>query len=235
MVMAILKPSQAYSHIATQYDKIYSSHKCEIENEYIRTILKKHNIPDGQVLDLGCGTGNFLDWFPESLFRFEGVDISKEMIKVAEYKYPEGKFYVGDMVNKKFYSGEFDSIISLFGSFSYCLKPEVVIHNSYKSLKKDGNFVIMPLTPKWAYFQSQVSFSEGVISTQLMYTDRIIKKLLNGFTIEKIYGFPIFLDMLSKKYHDSKFICNLLKPIDKFLSTKICNAGAYLIVVARKD
>ena len=78
-------------------------------------------------------------------------------------------------------------------------------------------------------------FSEGVISTQLMYTDRIIKKLLNGFTIEKIYGFPIFLDMLSKKYHDNKFICNLLKPIDKFLSTKICNAGAYLIVVARKD
>ena len=44
-----------------------------------------------------------------------------------------------------------------------------------------------------------------------------------------------FSDMLSKKYHDSKFICNLLKPIDKFLSTKICNAGAYLIVVARKD
>ena len=158
MVMAILKPKQAYSHIATQYDKIYSSHKCEIENEYIRTILKKHNIPDGQILDLGCGTGNFLDWFPQSIFHFEGVDISKEMIKVAEYKYPEGKFYVGDMANKKFYSGDFDSIISLFGSFSYCLKPEVVIHNSYNSLKKNGHFVIMPLTPKWAYFQSQVSF-----------------------------------------------------------------------------
>ena len=103
LVMAILKPQQAYSHIATQYDKIYSSHKCEIENEYIRTILKKNNIPDGQVLDLGCGTGNFLDWFPESFFRFEGVDISKEMINVAEYKYPEGKFSVGDMANKKFY------------------------------------------------------------------------------------------------------------------------------------
>ena len=49
MVMAILKPKQAYSHIATQYDKIYSSYKCEIENQYIRTILKKHKIPDGQV------------------------------------------------------------------------------------------------------------------------------------------------------------------------------------------
>ena len=68
MVMAILKPSQAYSHIATQYDKIYSSHKCEIENKYIRTILKKHNIPDGQVLDLGCGTVIFLIGFLKVYF-----------------------------------------------------------------------------------------------------------------------------------------------------------------------
>ena len=232
--MAILKPQQAYSHIAKTYDEIYSSHKCEIENQYIRTILKKHSIPDGNILDLGCGTGNFLDWFPESIFRFEGVDISKEMINVAEYKYPEGKFYVGDMANKKFYSGDFDSIISLFGSFSYCLKPEVVIHNSYNSLKKNGHFVIMPLTPKWAYFQSQVSFSEGVISTQLLYTDKIIKKLLNGFVIKEIVGFPILLDMLSKKYHNNKMICNSLSPIDKYLSKHFPNIGAYIIVVAQK-
>ena len=233
--MAVLKPKQAYSKIAKNYDDIYSYLKCEIENNYIRTILKNENIPNGNVLDLGCGTGNYLDWFPDSFYKIKGIDISKEMIDVAEYKYPMAKFSVGDMADPLVYEQGYDSIISLFGSFSYCLKPKVVIHNSYKSLKKDGNFVIMPLTPKWAYFQSQVSFSEGVISTQLMYTDRIIKKLLNGFTIEKIYGFPIFLDMLSKKYHDSKFICNLPKPIDKFLSTKICNAGAYLIVVARKD
>ena len=42
--MAILKPQQAYSKIAKDYDKIYSSYKCEIENEYIRTILKNKKI-----------------------------------------------------------------------------------------------------------------------------------------------------------------------------------------------
>ena len=47
--MAILKPQQAYSKIAKDYDKIYSSYKCEIENEYIRTILKKNKINDGYV------------------------------------------------------------------------------------------------------------------------------------------------------------------------------------------
>ena len=116
--MAILKPQQAYSKIAKNYDKIYSSYKCEIENEYIRTILKKNKINDGYVLDLGCGTGNFLDWFPESIFTFKGIDISKEMINVARYKYPEASFKVGDMADKNIYEKEMDSIISLFGSFS---------------------------------------------------------------------------------------------------------------------
>ena len=50
--MAILKPQQAYSKIAKDYDKIYSSYKCEIENEYIRTILKNKKINEGFVLEL---------------------------------------------------------------------------------------------------------------------------------------------------------------------------------------
>ena len=234
MVMAILRPQHAYSKIAKDYDKIYSSVKCEIENNYIRTILKNENIPNGNVLDLGCGTGNYLDWFPDSFYKFKGIDISKEMIDVAEYKYPMAKFSVGDMADPLVYEQGYDSIISLFGSFSYCLQPELVIHNSYNSLTKGGKFVIMPLTPKWAYFQSQVSFSKGVISTQLLYTDKIIEKLLNGFTIKRIVGFPILLDMLSKKYHNNKIICNSLKPIDKYLSKHFPNLGAYIIVVAEK-
>ena len=232
--MAILKPQQAYSKIAKDYDKIYSSYKCEIENEYIRTILKNKKLDEGFVLDLGCGTGNFLDWFPDSIFRFKGIDISKAMIDVARYKYPEASFNVGDMADKNIYDKEMDSIISLFGSFSYCLQPERVIKYSWENLKNNGNFVIMPLTPKWAYFQSNVSFSEGVVSTQLMYTENIIRKLLNGFTIKNIYGFPILLDMLSKKYHNNKLICNALCPIDKLLSKRFVNIGAYLIVVAQK-
>ena len=41
-------------------------------------------------------------------------------------------------------------------------------------------------------------------------------------------------DMIAKKNHDSKFICNILKPIDNFLSTRLTNLGAYLIIHATK-
>ena len=106
MVMAILKPSQAYSHIATQYDKIYSSHKCEIENEYIRTILKKHNIPDGQVLDLGCGWGVLSSYLAMQGANVVGVDIDKKVKPYFEFisqlndVYP--KFINDDIFSKDF-------------------------------------------------------------------------------------------------------------------------------------
>jgi|TARA_B110000444_G_C18823998_1_gene589313 ubiquinone/menaquinone biosynthesis C-methylase UbiE len=236
--MPLINPSQAYSNIADKYDRIYDNLKCRIENNFVKKIITDNNIQEGDVLDLGCGTGNFLDWFPEKSMnephRFWGVDISKKMIDVAENKFPQSNFRVGDMADSSMYQGNMDSIISLFGSFSYCLKPEKVIELSYNNLKTNGNFLIMPLTPKWAYFQSKISFSNGVASTQLLYTDHIINKIMNGFTINKIYGFPVLLDMIAKKHHDSKFICNILKPLDKFLSTRLTNLGAYLIIHATK-
>lgn len=236
--MPLIDPSQAYNNIADKYDRIYNNLKCDIENSFVKKIITKHSIEKGNILDLGCGTGNFLDWFPEKSMQephtFFGVDISKKMIELAENKFPQSNFKVGDMADSKIYQSDMDSIVSLFGSFSYCLKPEKVIELSYKNLKKNGNFLIMPLTPKWAYFQSKISFSNGVASTQLLYTDHIIKKIMNGFTINKIYGFPVLLDMIAKKNHDNKFICNILKPIDNFLSTRLTNLGAYLIIHATK-
>ena len=236
--MPLINPSLAYSNIAHKYDRIYNNLKCKIENNFVKNIIIENDIHKGHILDLGCGTGNFLDWFVDKSMEephtFNGIDISKKMIEEAERKFPQSNFKIGDMSDSKMYQKDMDSIISLFGSFSYCLKPEKVIDLSYKNLKNNGNFLIMPLTPKWAYFQSKVSFSNGVASTQLLYTEHIIEKIMNGFTINKIYGFPVLLDMIAKKYHDSKFICNILKPLDYFLSNKLTNLGAYLIIYATK-
>ena len=44
--MGILRPQQAYSKIAKDYDKIYSSVKCEIENNYIRVLEDYSKVDD---------------------------------------------------------------------------------------------------------------------------------------------------------------------------------------------
>ena len=99
--MSIIKTKDAYSSIANKYDEIYKNYKCELEDNFIINIIKKNNIHKGNILDLGCGTGKFLDWFPDTKFFYTGVDIAPKMIDVARYKYPEAKFIVSDMSKKK--------------------------------------------------------------------------------------------------------------------------------------
>jgi len=233
MVMSIIKTKDAYSSIANKYDEIYKNYKCELEDNFIINIIKKNNIHKGNILDLGCGTGKFLDWFPDTKFFYTGVDIAPKMIDVARYKYPEAKFIVSDMSKKKIYESQLDSIISLF-SLSYCLKPEVVLKNCYNALKKDGNIFIVAYTPKWAYSQSNVTISNGVVVNKMLYTKKFMQLILRDFKVQSIVEFPFLLDLIPKKLFNNKFICKFLSIIDKILSKFVGNLGAYIIIHAKK-
>ena len=231
--MPITKPKDAYSNIANKYDEIYSNYKCQLEDSYIKSILKKNNIHKGTILDLGCGTGTFLDWFGDNPLGYHGIDIAPEMIERAKYKFPEANFKVGDMADIKLYENDCDSIICLF-SFSYCLKPEVVIKNCYEKLRNGGNLFIVAYTPKWAYSQSDVTISNGIIVNKLLYTKNFFRLILNGFKIQSIVEFPVFLDLLPQKFHNSKTICKSLFYLDKLFAKFFNNFGAYVIVHAKK-
>ena len=55
------------------YDKWY---------EFLKMFIKKK----GTVLDLGCGTGEFLWRFLKDGFSVVGVDLSKKMLEISEKK-----------------------------------------------------------------------------------------------------------------------------------------------------
>ncbi len=68
-----------YNETAWLYDRRYR----EIQNEKYSEILKKVRVnPYDVILDLGCGTGLFLEKLPKPN-RVFGVDISKKMIDIA--------------------------------------------------------------------------------------------------------------------------------------------------------
>ena len=231
--MGIIKTKDAYSKIANKYDEIYQNYKCKLEDDFIIDIIKKNKIHKGNILDLGCGTGKFLDWFPDTRYFYTGVDISPKMIDVARHKYPEAKFTVSDMSKKNIYESNLDSIVSLF-SLSYCLKPEVVLKNCYNSLKDNGNIFIVAYTPKWAYCQSNVTISNGVVVNKMLYTKKFMQLILKDFKIQSIVEFPFLLDLISKKNFNNKFICKSLYMTDKLLSKFVSNLGAYIIIHAKK-
>ncbi len=69
----------------------------------------------GKALDVGCGcTGRFIDLLLNEGFSPEGVDISEEMIRLAEKRHPEIKFYRQDIC--EFYMSENYDLITAWDS-----------------------------------------------------------------------------------------------------------------------
>ncbi len=52
----------------------------------------------GRALDVGCGSsGRIIDWLIDSGFEVEGIDVSAEMVRLAEMRHPEVRFHHADI------------------------------------------------------------------------------------------------------------------------------------------
>lgn len=71
----------------------------------LRTILRNH--PTARVLDCGCGFGALSDCLPPGV-GYTGVDISPDLIRIAQAKYPSRRFKVGDLSRIAYPDRSFD-------------------------------------------------------------------------------------------------------------------------------
>jgi len=105
-----------YNKIANVYDSLFKEDEYIQENKEVIDMIQA----TGHVLDIGCGTGLFLDYtdWPD----YTGIDISHNMIQVLKDKHPHAEAYTCSY--RDFCSfGKVDTIIALYGVASY-LSPE---------------------------------------------------------------------------------------------------------------
>jgi len=71
----------------------------ESQNLRFRILSEFGNFSNAKLLDLGCGTGDFLKWLTEHQINvyYTGIDISEEMINVARNRFSAARFLVGDI------------------------------------------------------------------------------------------------------------------------------------------
>lgn len=148
------------------YDELIESHAYidhflnpigKAENRYIMEHIESAELSKGKVLDLGCGNGLFLDYIHKVPDEYIGLDISDKMIATAKELYPSHRFDKGDFnLPLPYADGEFDNVISLFGSFSHCLTPFQLITEINRILKTGGHFLIMTLSHKYRHRKSFV-------------------------------------------------------------------------------
>lgn len=92
------------------------------------------------LLDMGCGSGLFIEHFRKRGCKIIGVDISDQIIKRNKIKYPDIQFYVGNLLSYKCDSVKYTKIFcnSVLLYINGLSRAEKGILNLLKILKKEG-------------------------------------------------------------------------------------------------
>ena len=110
----------------------------------ISTILDNAGITPGvSVLDVACGTGVlFPDYLSRSVASVTAIDISPEMVKIAQAKYPRTLVEVicGDVENTDF-GKKFDRIM-VYNAFPHFPDPEALIRTLSGLLNPGGTLTV---------------------------------------------------------------------------------------------
>jgi SAM-dependent methyltransferase len=97
------------------YDAFAES--CSRTREYVWPEFEKligGSVKNGdRVLDIGCGNGRLYPFFEEIGADYTGVDNATNLIEIAQSKFFESNFVVGDCLNLPFKNESFDLAVSL--------------------------------------------------------------------------------------------------------------------------
>ena len=128
-----------YDSIADSYDSRYSGKKYTDEDRHITSLVK----PSNSLLDVGCGTGMFLDnRSVDDYGKYVGIDISAGMIAQLDKKHKGVNIKtINTIVSDFYWSKKFGSIISLFGTASYLTVNELERLSWY--LQDEGQMLLM--------------------------------------------------------------------------------------------
>ena len=109
--------------------------------DVLSSIIESLNLTCGtSVLDVGCGTGVLFPYFQKCGAAICGIDISSEMIKIAEAKYPDADLICADAESYQF-DKTFDRIV-LFNCFPHFINPAGLFANLCKYLAPGGRLTI---------------------------------------------------------------------------------------------
>lgn len=137
----------AYTDFAGVYDTFMDETPYEEWGVFLLNMMKKYNISDGLVAELGCGTGTMTEYMAKAGYDMIGIDNSPEMLNIAMDKKAKSGldilYLCQDMREFELY-GTVRVMLSVCDCLNYVVAPEEIIDvmrlvNNY--LDYDGYFI----------------------------------------------------------------------------------------------
>ncbi|MFA7159953.1 MAG: class I SAM-dependent methyltransferase [Kiritimatiellia bacterium] len=133
------------------------------------------------LLDVGCGTGHWSVFFAEHGFEVTGVDISPEMISVAQGRHaPHCSFAVADAMKLPFQDGEFE-VASAMAALEFVSDARRACAEMIRCLKPGGCLLVGALNRLAVLNRKRISSGSGLYSSARMFTQAELRGLLSAF------------------------------------------------------
>jgi predicted TPR repeat methyltransferase len=171
--------------------------------KYIDTAFRLADNPTAaQVVEIGCGDGRDARDIVGKSDRYLGIDISRELVRLAEEHVPEGAFEVADAV--KFEYPENLDVVFAFASLLHMDKTEVrtVLGKVHAALKPGGIFYI---SLKWMpEYSEQVKKDQFGTRLFYFYNAELIQELASdayetAATWREVIGHTDWFEIALKK------------------------------------
>ena len=183
-------------------------------SEVFWSFFNRLNVEKGNLLDLGCGSGeSFSKLFIDQGWNATGVDFSEKMLEMASKYVPEMETICADMREVDFPSEKFDVITAIYSLFHLPQKDHpTLFSNFYKWLRPGGKAFFTYATKEYTEYD-EFEGHRTFLGQELFYSHTTPEKLYSilegfGFIIEasdyREIGGEVFLWITVKKNSPAK-------------------------------
>ena len=145
-----------YEGFADVYDQVMDNIPYEEWFEKLHQHLVSYGIKDGTICELGCGTGTMTEMFAGAGYRMIGIDVSPEMLALANMKREESGsdiLYLEQAMEEMELSEPVDAMISVCDSVNYLLQDEQLesLFAGVKKYLRPGGYLIFDVKTAFCY------------------------------------------------------------------------------------
>ncbi len=154
-----------HTDIKQYYDDVYyrGSVIHAATSRHLRWLASRVGIqPNQRVLDVGCGTGQWLLAAQACGARPAGVDLSDTAIEVCRAVMPNGEFYACPAEALPFPDKQFDAV-SCLGSLEHFLDPQSALNEMVRVAQDDAVFLL--LVPNAGFLTRRLGLYRGTTQT----------------------------------------------------------------------
>jgi len=138
------RPLYDFGPLSDEYENWYNTpegQECDLVQQLDVLELMGNGPNQGRLLDVGCGTGHWSRFFRSLGFLVQGIDVSKEMIRVAGRIDPDCIFEVANACQLPFQDASFDAVTAM-ATLEFVAEPALALREMARCVIPGGRLMV---------------------------------------------------------------------------------------------